>query len=70
MDLHVWDPLNPKITSLAVSLCMCAYACVCEYMSVISITQEHIAAESTNLVFYMCIICTHSTYKFLGRLDK
>ena len=42
-------PLNPKITFLTLGLCAC--------VSVISITQKQIAAEPSNLAFYICVIC-------------
>ena len=42
----LWGPLNPKNTFLVLGLCV----------SVISINQKQITAETSNLVFYICII--------------
>ena len=44
---------------LFVCVCMrvCVYVCACMCVYVISISQKQIAAESSNLVFYICIIC-------------
>ena len=39
-----WGPLNPKVTVLAVT------------STVINITQKQLTAETSNLVFYICII--------------
>ena len=44
IDLHVLRTPNPKVTVLAVT------------STVISITQNQMTAETSNLVFYICII--------------
>ena len=41
---------------MCVCVCVSVCMCVCERESVISITQKQITAESSNLVFYICII--------------
>ena len=37
-------------------VCVCVYVCACVCVYVISITQKQIAAETSNVVFYICIV--------------
>ena len=53
MDLHVLTILESENHIFrGWSVCMCVSLCV----SVVSITQIQINAETSNLVFYICII--------------
>ena len=52
--LKVLSFLIPKITFLALGLCMCVYAWVC--VCSIRINQKRIVAESPKLLFYICIM--------------
>ena len=71
MDLHVMRAVESKnhifsvcSVCMFVSLCVCLCACVSVCVSVctsvcvcvITTTQKQIAAETLNLVFYICII--------------
>ena len=51
MDLHVL--MSPESENHIFSV-WSVYMCVC--VSVISITQKQITAESSNLAFYICVI--------------
>ena len=58
MDLHVlWPPEseNPIFSIWSMCVCMRIRACVC--VCVISITEKQIAAETSNFVLYICIMC-------------
>ena len=39
--------------------------CVCKCLSIINITQQLIAAETSNLVFYICIIRRYDMKLFM-----
>ena len=57
MDLHVMRSLeseNHIFSVWYVRVYVCVSVCVC--VSVISITQKQITAESSNLAFYICLI--------------
>ena len=60
MDLQVLRSTESEITfltaDLSLSLSLSLYVCVSVCVSVISITQKQITAETSNLVFYICII--------------
>ena len=59
-----WGVLYPKITFLA--FCLRVRVCV----SVISITQKQITAESSNLAFCICIKCRCYLQNILYRSNK
>ena len=54
MDLHVFRSPETEITVLAVDLSLPVCVRIC--LSAISITQKKVTAETSNLVFYICII--------------
>ena len=55
MGLHILRPPESENYIIRVwFVCMCACLFVC--VPVISITQKQIAAESSNLAFFICII--------------
>ena len=56
MDLHVWRSSESENRIFSVwFVCVCASICLCFCVTVISITQKQITAETWNLVFYICI---------------
>ena len=56
----------PRIRKTHFQQMVCVYVCV----SVISITQKQITAETSNLVFYICIIYRCYLKLFIGNIDR
>ena len=55
----VWSVCMSVCVRVSVCPCICVSVCesLCVCLSVISITQKQITAESSNLTFYVSIIC-------------
>ena len=64
MNLHILRSPESENHSFRVwSACMCVCVSMCVSVSVISITKKKITSETSNLVFYICIM-----YKYYLKL--